>query len=1466
MALNCRNFCFSAPFDGQRKVFELSVPSGAPEGSAEGMETAREEVFDKSRAAREKLIEDLEKKGVLWDAMKNLGDDPSYSGRLAFIEDKGKRFIQLVNHYLKSPVFHLSLDAENLGYRKSDNAEQNIAFFKAYLAWKRHEDLGKRLPVESMTFHAEDSWPTEGPKAVAAAPATSTKTTRMASSGDSYDPDFARDPNYDPDLLAREKASIPEGGLLYHEPGTEYVGDLQAAPVPTLNDPLDLDTDVPEEVPDVRLVDLLGKSVNVPQHFRGETSYEAIEKIKTLRGGQMIYDAIRMLAAIHRKHNNALMDNRTLWETLRGGMLKGGGRYEIQFDEIAKAVYGKNEKKLTESLSYFKEFKFAANTLLESLDKAEETSADVDSYKSLRESIVYTGEQAYMAHVAEAIFDRNSYGPPISLNAFQAIVYALERKKRPEVNEDNWLTPAARRQGEFKSYGETEVISHTAVFDKLMKTETVNAFVKEMNLYLQLGEDHLNRQAALGFGKKVDVPTFTAEQIQDLAFSPNADQIACVRHGAMIVAASELAVYQTRETASSRPGSAPTSAEAGAEAAPEGVPGASPEAVPEGISPVAAEMAHKAALGEGLTEEQEKQLAEQAHQALQGFISGYVATHDLQNLNDWNSYSAGVAAGVHIPLWEHFKLGFTLVGQTVVPHIIGKADITYESGRFGKNDRMRLKAYGGLSASKEGVGPHGGLEFKWDLKKGGPWALDAGIHASIYAAAANLGVERDLGRVLEKRIENFKEKHPEMEGELAKAYASIDALDVSAAQKEALKQGAREYMDYQIAYGVTRDYAKWYKQIKFAGAGLCGAAGWKGGLAAGVYVKFGVGFRPVTFYVPPLETPEQLRYSARTGLPSVLENAPLPEADWVKLEVTDHILQLDDESNESALARADANAVQSLEAMQAGVHEDVLLTRGDRFTDFELKNVNGNVRLYVDGKSGIETVVDDPENIMLNLDRDDHLLVRILEIPAAQGTDNMVIASITNDPAATLDDVISRSPSYIQWNQVSNGKKRPNSIVPNPAGSGDNLIMTRPEIEAKIVGGSIQLGDLAKEGVQEHLRTARFSDLEALAGVREARLFAELSEDDRNKADRVAAKLIGSGIDYDRLATRGRNAEVNQKIIKLYAADGIPNPSVDHIYLARQYAMEKTRPAYDQIPLGWNERAFQKLAGEFSKIATDYFKKHKQEIVNGTLKGEFPEGTEFYIYINESGEMKVLQGYYDEKVHGDMMAPLRWNAKNPKETLGAMGLADTVNNRKSVEKIASAIEALEWETTPYNSKEITDFQGAMDTMTGAMLLSSADELYGKTDADALRQMFRDGKDTLNPALAQEFTEDIKELLADGTTVVRQTPVLLEWETRSGLYKRCFNLVVGRNPVLKFIPPGKIPVQSASTREKVSSGMAPKMRVKYTEVVVAPMPTVKPITPKARADEEGGGYQGESADEGDTETGEDPSSQGEHPTI
>lgn len=129
-------------FDFIKGTFFKHPKAGTDKSGDLTIELSRD-LTSKTRAQVEAEIARLEKEGILYEALKRYGDDPSFAGRVKYM-NAHNGFIDLINHYLGEDSKE-ALGTEGLDYKGTPR--QNIAFLKAYLAVKRNEQLGTALPV-----------------------------------------------------------------------------------------------------------------------------------------------------------------------------------------------------------------------------------------------------------------------------------------------------------------------------------------------------------------------------------------------------------------------------------------------------------------------------------------------------------------------------------------------------------------------------------------------------------------------------------------------------------------------------------------------------------------------------------------------------------------------------------------------------------------------------------------------------------------------------------------------------------------------------------------------------------------------------------------------------------------------------------------------------------------------------------------------------------------------------------------------------------------------------------------------------------------------------------------------------------------------------------------------------------------------------------------------------------------------
>lgn len=118
----------------------------AQEGELKVREAAA--IKEKTRADLDATIAALEKDGLLVKALQQFREDPSFAGRVKYIQNNAG-FNEKLNSYLANHAYDVAADGK--GYKGTP--EQNIAYLKAYLNLKRSGEA-TAAPVERPSYRA----------------------------------------------------------------------------------------------------------------------------------------------------------------------------------------------------------------------------------------------------------------------------------------------------------------------------------------------------------------------------------------------------------------------------------------------------------------------------------------------------------------------------------------------------------------------------------------------------------------------------------------------------------------------------------------------------------------------------------------------------------------------------------------------------------------------------------------------------------------------------------------------------------------------------------------------------------------------------------------------------------------------------------------------------------------------------------------------------------------------------------------------------------------------------------------------------------------------------------------------------------------------------------------------------------------------------------------------------------------
>lgn len=1228
---------------------------------------------------------------------------------------------------------------------------------------------------------------------------------------------------------------IPRGAMGFRGQTWDQQMDLYGAPLasPTMT--------VGVEATGEDYSSLVGTKVTLPKElrdtFRKENAWEEIRNLKYKdQGGDKVYEAVNYLAERRTKDGQDI-DNKGMWESMFGI-----GTGTLTFEQIARAAYGINigdkrynnpgkwlvaeyEKSSGTQKAEYGKVLNAADTILTYLPKLKDSGVTADSYEALLASDIPEEMKNASSYTDNFLYDKESAMPLVDLNIMQRVVLAIRGDERPHIGEDNWLEKASRegtRASRKYNQGEVQIISQAEAYDNLMETGSVEAYVEEVNRLMDLGVG----QVAAMERRDVSPAHITVEDVNN-GVEPNTDQKKAIHYGMALEAAQKLGLYQAAREASLTP------------------------------------------------EEREARARQQAVGNVYG--SGFAAAGvDIGNGGDLNPGVGGglagnlnVAPGLTVDAGVTGGLSYT--GEELATDADLRFGAKWRSKRLGKNRRWQVGAgvHGGVDLQDGSVGVDANGYVSYDVTKDSVWAAKLGVRAEVGTDAAGasgeveLGMERDFDRQFQVFLGEYKEKNAAQIAEYkTKAHEAIDASPYDAATKTALKQASDALIDRHVEEAALEAWTKGFRQIKLAGFGVAAGADLnlkkflKNGLRIGPFVTIAFGFRSTTLYV---ETPTAVGGGES---PDIADYIPV-DSDMVAVTLPESELYIGGAAErQEAIARASTKIEAARNARDAALAETMQLSpvEGVPYNEVYFPGLEGHVKLYIDGD--IEAMTDGGANY-LNVGLESNMSIFIDETKSAQTRGNTYEIYISTNPEATRESIKAASETHLEWIQTPGGTIGSSRIVNQ---TDDSSFYT--------LAGAMDAGVRAKDrDPASYVDEVTREDLLRQTAARDSTLFDEYSEADFLLAEKVGAELIASGFKYDDFALGNKDAEITAAIKAIYISNGLEEAkiNIDRIYMARQHAMELGRPSNLEVPMEWNSDAFEKLAGTASHLYTDYMTSNRETIEKGGLNGALPVGSEFYISVSNKGVARgeaLLLGYYDQRLHGNILAQVEWDSSDPDSTLRTLGAPLTEENRKGVIAVAEAIRSQAWPESPFNTLEEASFEKAKYTIAGELLLTNAEELYGAEKGAKLRAIAA-GTSSSDPVLEAEFLADVAELLTTHTTMVGETPVIMEMEVRSGLYEKCYNLVISRNFRLNYQKPQeKAPEITVERRERYV-GLREEEAIDYHTVeVTAGIPTVEKKTSKKDEDEEGDGLQDEGGDEGDQLSGEEEESSdpGDHPSI
>lgn len=1226
------------------------------------------------------------------------------------------------------------------------------------------------------------------------------------------------------------------------------------------------------DTPPLEIRAFTGKTVDVPDKI----FKESLDNISLMENGPALIEAIQVIEAVNYKMGHPL-DSKRIWEGLHGGITSRGGRDVISFNEMCKIAYGVPEDKMGEiadEKGTLQPFLKACDTIFNTMPQVKRTGITIEMVRRAHENRELTDDQKKMsAFLGKGIFDQFNYGPIVAPGLLKWIPRLLSSKDLPVINEMNWMD---RQIGEAwdgperQNYGELEIISQAQAFDKMLDENDMNAFLLKLNEHMEVGKTHVNELAKLpGVNKNrtglmgaiyPDILTMVDLERDDFDFTQ--DQIVAIRHGAMIEAAGELGSFRAIKEAT------PESAETAGD-----------------NNSVAKELVAQMIAKKQIPEKERRDWERRISHGLKGVFGAQVMTQDLEK------FDAAAVLGVTQELGNGFSLGFSLVDEFPVPNVFKTNDplgeniypqvrLGYVTRRFGKNGKWQFKGHATLEnkAWEEiNLGPSAGASLKYDFKTGGELAAVLGASSGLESFGLMCGVERDLGRVLDKRIAKYKEENPDKIEEATKeVFDAIDNKGLSKQSSRALKYGYMTYLDSQLAFGVASDDADAH-WIKWKDAGLDLAAGYKEGVAVGPYISFTLFSRPVMMRMPTEEV-----MNARLAGDDPIELMIEAGGDSLTVNIhRDDIVYSDPEEADAAKGKAVEQQTEMFNEINAGLKKNVVLTPDKDFTSVEFPGINGYIELYSDPDSGIEVIQSyNGKKAYLNLEQSDHLVLRIFNKKESSGAERSIVV-ITNDrenvDVSALIDPKNAHLSWTQYQTEDKVKKSSIRIVGEKSATSNIYEEAMFHVAAYADEVDLEYGFMSKGGAEKAAKQADYEALKNAPEISGADLFNDLTigitNNEARKAENLkqwnackvaATRLIKQDkVKYTVMVTGDQDDEIDAKLkeyIKQNLGDDASITS-KHIDLARQFATEFSRPNNIRQLTKWNKDAFEseiksseKTEGGQKAALTELANKYIDAIKDGKIPtGTFPEGAEFKLYAGANRKHVTMGGYYDKDIYGLVSGAMVWDKNKPEKVLNALDMETTDENKALIRSMAAMIEDMPWEENQYNRMENDTFEAASNTTVGLLLLREAKKIYGDDAGTKLNAMKVTGvgTDTESVALADQYKKDVHALLTNKKAVINGTPVLMENVVVSGLLDECFNLMLGKAPVLKYAKTSHEFTAEVRVNE-IRSGLTSRAGTTGVTVKAQVIPSINPERTMAEA--------GES----DQNTGTDPYDPGYNP--
>ncbi|MFA5792990.1 MAG: hypothetical protein WC897_03930 [Candidatus Gracilibacteria bacterium] len=1142
---------------------------------------------------------------------------------------------------------------------------------------------------------------------------------------------------------------------------------------------------------------LLTQKASLPPYFKGKYSNEYIREIKQMQnGGEKVYEALDTLAKIATKMGNQT-DMEIVWNNIRGFIPIIGTRQVVSFKEIVHAIYGPktNPEDVIKENGTFTErkaFLNASKNILDNLSGLTPTNVTVKQLVEGKRNLTFEAgsDLDKMSKYTENFFDKDNFGPPVDLAIRRRIIYMLGAKDRPILTKENCLTPLA---GGAQTM-EGDVISEARAYEKLMESGSKTKYLTALNKYINLGAESVKM-----LNSGLNVPG----QITNLNSEPTEEQTLAIRYGMMVEASMELHLLQEAE-----------------------------EEAAQKVRVISGPGKPQVNFGANAYVDLERDLA----------VGGYVAV--AKEIRDNVSVNASVSASTN--------------GESRL-----RAGVQKKWDKLGRKDKGSITTGAGVLVNPEngdiGMGAYAewnrdlekgrGL-FKWFNKNGNiETSVEAGASAYLSGKAeANAGGGLDFdanAKLITKIAEAQKTKKPEIEAICDKTKNNT-ALSSNPKIREAYANATRYLLNQIVARKVIEGFEVSAIRITdfnvLEGGVATDTRTGKFGASVGPSISFVIGDQTVTMHLNPdtiIEDPDN-------PIAEVWTSKDADKVD-VSVNITDEILwNGDNNAKEVAKKRATETVQKALQEKNDAFKDKMTLKESPDglFTQIDFKQLDGTVRLFVDRDAKFQ-LIHDKNATYLNMGLKDNLIVTVNKKNEGYGGANTVEIFLS-DTQKSAEKIKAESGMCVTWNQWLNDKTDEHEAITLNKDIKQSNIYSYQDAQRAINEGSLKVRGSTGKSAEALLREEKFENVAMLKEISNASIFAEFTEPEKDIAKNMATELLKE-FDYNALATSENSTAINNRIIELYNP---AIPSENKILLVRQYAMEQGRRTLVHLPIGWNEKALNEIAGpELTEMYMKYVKDHQSEIesaskddIRNDLKGTLPDGAEFVISVCNDGKTALLRGYYNREIHGDVLARIKFDKDNPKQTLEALGSnGDDTDLQDKVKAMATVIEGRPWKKLEQNAT----LEQILNSSIGAIIRTDAKNLYANAPekANRLLEIAKKPSMTLNEKdkeLIEEFKTAVLTLsnVENGIATINGIPVKVKSEVYIGLYEECMNLLMGKHPILNYPQPKQTPVTLQYRSNEKETGLESKVAVRQTVIKAAVIPSIGDRTQGINSNEAG----------------------------